>query len=229
MTMFPQLLLASVGAAAILGIATLGHGAREPVASSIRSELEYRNVVNRSGQALSARSIQEIVRSRVYALSGFDLTEYHFFVSDDGEQLVAIDAGTSAYSAKAAYEALRNAYPELPLLTTVLVTQANRSHVGGHRYFRSLDPAPLFIAHETWREQIEKDDLEDVRTFKPEATVARRIEFALGGTRVELIPARGGDMHDALFVHLPDLGVLFSGERQLTRNYNSPPAIEAGK
>ena len=34
----------------------------------------------------------------------------------------------------------------------------------------------------------------------------------IGGTRIELIPIHGGETHDAMFVHLPDLGVLFVGD-----------------
>jgi hypothetical protein len=46
-----------------------------------------------------------ISRGRIYALSGFEFTEYYFVVSDDRRQLIGIDAGTRADSAKVAYEA----------------------------------------------------------------------------------------------------------------------------
>ena len=38
-----------------------------------------------SGHAFSPRRIAEIVPGRVYALSGFEFTEYYFVVSEDGE------------------------------------------------------------------------------------------------------------------------------------------------
>ena len=57
----------------------------------------------------------------VYALSGFEFTEYYFVVSDDGRQLIGIDAGTRADSAKVAYEALRAYAPSLPELTTIFI------------------------------------------------------------------------------------------------------------
>jgi len=31
-------------------------------------------------------------------------------------------------------------------------------------------------------------------------------------TRIELIPVQGGETRDAMFIHLPDLGVLFVGD-----------------
>src|SRR5262249_41210773 len=53
---------------------------------------------------------------------------------------------------------------------------------------------------------------DDVRNFKPEVTIDRRTELKVGGTRIELIPVEGGETHDAMFIHLPDLGVLFVGD-----------------
>src|SRR5258708_973967 len=47
-----------------------------------------------TGHTFSARRIAEVVPGRVYALSGFEFTEYYFVVSDDGRELIGIDAGT---------------------------------------------------------------------------------------------------------------------------------------
>ncbi len=179
---------------------------------------------------------------RVYALSGFEFTEYYFVVSDDGRELIGIDAGTRPDSAKSAYEALRTAYPALPPLTTVLITHAHWDHVGGHRYFRELDSKPRFIARSNYAEEIEaglkapqrdlkhffgqRFALEELRTFKPDATVDRQTELKLGGTRIELIPVQGGETHDALFIHFPDLGVLFVGD--FIMPYLGAPFTEEG-
>ena len=102
-----------------------------------------------SGHTFSARQIVEVVPGRVYALSGFEFTEYYFVVSDDRTQLIGIDAGTRADSAKTAYEALRAYAPDLPKLTTIFITHAHWDHIGGHRYFRELDPTPRFYARAT--------------------------------------------------------------------------------
>ena len=60
-----------------------------------------------SGHAFAPRRIAEIVPHRVYALSGFEFTEYYFVVSKDGHELIGIDAGTRPDFAKGAYEALQ--------------------------------------------------------------------------------------------------------------------------
>jgi glyoxylase-like metal-dependent hydrolase (beta-lactamase superfamily II) len=180
------------------------------------------------GHAFAARRIAEIVPGRVYALSGFEFTEYYFVVSDDRRQLIGIDAGTRTDSAKTAYEALRAYAPNLPELTTIFVTHSHWDHIGGHAYFRGLNPKPRFYARSNYQEEIagdikapesigkhffgERFNLEDVRNFKPDATIDHPTELKIGGTRIELIPVHGGETHDAMFIHLRDLGVLFVGD-----------------
>jgi len=194
------------------------------------------------GHTFSARRIAEVVPGRVFALSGFEFTEYYFVVSEDGRELVAIDAGTRPDSAQAAYQALRAAFPKLPPLTTVLVTHAHWDHIGGHRYFESLEPKPRFIARANYADEIANDlkgphallkhffgsrfDLEELKSFRPDATVERRSELRIGGTRFELIPIQGGETHDGLFIHLPQLGVLFAGD--FIMPYLGAPFIEEG-
>ena len=181
-----------------------------------------------SGHAFASRRIAEIVPGRVYALSGFEFTEYYFVVSDNRRELIGIDAGTRTDSAKTAYEALRAYAPNLPELTTIFVTHSHWDHIGGQTYFRGLNPKPRFYARSNYQEEIageingpesiakhffgERFNLEDVRNFRPDATVDRPTELKVGGTRIELIPVHGGETRDAMFIHLPDLGVLFVGD-----------------
>jgi hypothetical protein len=143
-----------------------------------------------SGHTFSPRRIAEIVPGRVYALSGFEFTEYYFVVSDDGRQLIGIDAGTRADSAKVAYEALRAYAPSLPELTTVFITHSHWDHVGGHKYFRALNPRLRFYARSNYQEEIarevdapgvfgkqffgERFSLDEVRSFKPDVTIEKR-------------------------------------------------------
>ena len=181
-----------------------------------------------SGHAFASRRIAEIVPGRVYALSGFEFTEYYFVVSDNRRELIGIDAGTRTDSAKTAYEALRAYAPNLPELTTIFVTHSHWDHIGGQTYFRGLNPKPRFYARSNYQEEIageingpesiakhffgERFNLEDVRNFRPDATVDRPTELKVGGTRIELFPVHGGETRDAMFIHLPDLGVLFVGD-----------------
>ena len=58
----------------------------------------------------------------------------------------------------------------------------------------------------------ERFNFDDVRNFKPDATVDGPTELTIGGTRIELIPFYGGETRDAMFIHLPELGVLFAGD-----------------
>src|SRR6266700_8120925 len=195
-----------------------------------------------SGHAFSPRRIAEIVPGRVYALSGFEFTEYYFVVSEDGRELIGIDAGTRPGSAKAAYEALRAHVPNLPELTTIFITHAHWDHVGGYKYFRALNPRLRFYARSNYQEEItrevaapgnfgkqffgERFSLDDVRSFKPDVTIDGHTDLKIGRTRIELIPVHGGETHDAMFIHLPDQGVMFVGD--FIMPYLGAPFVEEG-
>jgi len=195
-----------------------------------------------SGHTFSPRHIAEIVPGRVYALSGFEFTEYYFVVSDDGRELFGIDAGTRPDSAKSAYEALRAYAPGLPELTTIFVTHSHWDHIGGHSYFRALNPRLRFYARSNYQEELAHDmnqpgifdkqffgerfNLDNVRSFRPDVLIDRRTELKIGGTRIELTPVEGGETHDAMFIHVPDLGVLFVGD--FIMPYLGAPFVQEG-
>jgi glyoxylase-like metal-dependent hydrolase (beta-lactamase superfamily II) len=195
-----------------------------------------------SGHTFAPRRIAEIVPGRVYVLTGFEFTEYYFVVSDDGHQLIGIDAGTRPDSAKAAYESLRAHAPGLPPLTTIFFTHAHWDHIGGHSYFESLTPRPRSYARSNYQEELtreidapqnfgkpffgERFSWDDVKSFKPDITVDRQMDLNVGGTRIELVPVHGGETHDAMFVHLPGLGILFVGD--FIMPYIGAPFVEEG-
>src|SRR5215510_2252828 len=181
-----------------------------------------------TGHTFSPKRIAEIVPGKVYALSGFEFTEYYFVVSEDRRELIGIDAGTRPDSAKAAYEALRAYAPGLPALTTVLVTHAHWDHVGGHSYYESLSPRPRFYGRSNYQEEMVREfngpgifgnqffgesfSNDDVHTYKPDVAIDKRTDLTIGGTRVELIPIQGGETHDAMLINLPDQKVMFMGD-----------------
>src|SRR5262249_18500931 len=127
-----------------------------------------------------------------------------------------------------AYEALRARVPSIPPLTTVFVTHAHWDHVGGHSYFRSLNPAVRFYGRSNYREEVANDStanlamvqrffgekfrLDEVLSYRPDVTIDRATQLVVGGTRFALLPTRGGETSDALLVHMPDEGVLFVGD-----------------
>ena len=195
-----------------------------------------------SGHAFAPLRIAEILPGRVYALSGFEFTEYYFVVSDDGRELIGIDAGTRADSAKVAYEALRAYVPDLPELTTIFITHAHWDHIGGYKYFRALNPRLRFYARSNYQEEMtrefdapgnfgkqffgERFSPDDVRSFKPDVMIDRPTDLKIGGTRIVLIPVHGGETHDAMFIHLPDQGVMFVGD--FIMPYLGAPFVEEG-
>src|SRR5215471_17555497 len=164
-----------------------------------------------SGHAFAPKHIAEIVPHRIYVLSGFEFTEYYFVVSEDGHELIGIDAGTRPDFAKDAYEALKGYAPGLPPLTTVFITHAHWDHVGGHSYFRGLSPRPQFYGRGNYQEEFEREfngpaifakpffgerfSAEDVRSYKPDTTIDNRTDMNIGGSKFELIPVRGGCHH----------------------------------
>jgi glyoxylase-like metal-dependent hydrolase (beta-lactamase superfamily II) len=195
-----------------------------------------------SGHAFAPKRITEVVPGRVFALSGFEFTEYYFVVSKDKRRLISIDAGTRPDFAKGAYEALQAFAPGLPPLTTVFITHAHWDHVGGHSYFRGLNPRPKFYGRGNYQEEFEKEfngpevfgkqffgerfNPKDVLSYKPDITIDKRTDLTIGGSKFELIPARGGETHDAMLIYLPDEKVMFMGD--VIMPYLGAPFIEEG-
>src|SRR5215475_12742813 len=194
-----------------------------------------------SGHAFASRRIAEVVPGRIYALSGFEFTEYYFVVSKDRQQLISIDAGTRPDFAKSAYEALQAFVPGLPPMTTVLITHAHWDHVGGHAFFRGLNSHPKFYGRGNYQEEFAKEfnapeifgkqffgerfKAEDVVSYKPDVAIDNRTEVNIGGSTFELIPARGGETHDAMLIYLPDEKVMFMGD-MIMPYLGAPFAVE---
>src|SRR5262249_45835079 len=140
-----------------------------------------------SGHTFVPRRISEIVPGRVYALSGFEFTEYYFVVSDDRQELIGIAAGTGPDAARSAYEPLRPHTHNLPKSTPSFITHAPWYHVFWHGYFRSLNPLLQFYARDNYLEELariagapgvfnkpffgERFRIDDILSFKPDVTI----------------------------------------------------------
>ena len=195
-----------------------------------------------TGHTFSPKAIREVVPGSVFALSGFEFTEYYFVITADRKQLVAVDAGTRPDSAKAALDALKARVPDLPPLTTVFVTHAHWDHVGGQPWFRKAYPDVKFVGRANYRDELRNDasadvamlkrffgskfDMSTVMAYKPDVLVDKPIEMTIGGTRFSLAPTRGGETDDAMLIDMPDAGVTFVGD--VLMPYLGAPFVEEG-
>jgi len=180
-----------------------------------------------TGHTFHPQTMKEIVPGKVFALSGYEFTEYYFVVTGDGKQLVSIDTGTRPDAAQLAYESLMARHPNLPPLTTVLVTHAHWDHIGGYKFFRELNPHIKFISRDNYQVELElmkrepgyfkwffgtRYTHENLAGYRPDQTVSERTEILIGGTRFNLIPITGGETEDGLFIHLPQHRTVFVGD-----------------
>lgn len=171
---------------------------------------------------------------KVFTVSGYDMSEYNFVISENGEELIAIDSGSQVFLAEPAWEAfvsfLEAHHIERPPLTTVIFTHAHWDHIGGHPVYRRLNPDVKFISRYNFfveqKEAVEVPPpyqwflgrhfrLDTVEEFEPDTVVDdENAGLTIGGTKIEfhLMPGGGGETPDGMFIFLPELKVLFGGD-----------------
>lgn len=184
--------------------------------------------------------IEEIVPGRLFAIRGFGFSEMHFVVTDDGRQLISIDAGTQPFSMEGAHRFLLEQYPDLPILTTALITHAHWDHIGGYTYLKSLNPDLKIYGRENYvgtlnrvrrnhpYKQFRSTRFHDewVANYKPDIAVSKPTSITIGGTVIEMIPAVGGETEDALLVNIPGLKAAFMGDALMP--FYGEPWVEEG-
>jgi glyoxylase-like metal-dependent hydrolase (beta-lactamase superfamily II) len=154
-----------------------------------------------------------------YVAQGFDFGDFAFIVT--GDQIVAIDAGTSPSHARAALEELRkiSSFP----ITDVIVTHCHWDHIGGLNAL--LDTGTQIVAQANFADELRIVNESGVafRTFfgpegkksfelRPHRLVREAESVSIGGTEFRLYPVYGGETADALLIYLPASGVMFTGD-----------------
>src|SRR5215475_2754427 len=156
----------------------------------------------------------------VHVAQGFDFGDIGFVSTDEG--LVAIDAGTTEETARAALQALRRVSSRP--ISHVMLTHAHWDHIGGLGAL--LDSNPQVIAQAAFAEELRLVNGTGVPfkyffgtagsghryDVRPHHLVRAPETLTVGGTRFVLYPARGGETADALLIHVPDRGALFVGD-----------------
>jgi glyoxylase-like metal-dependent hydrolase (beta-lactamase superfamily II) len=155
----------------------------------------------------------------VYVATGYDFGDISFVITGEGR--VMIDAGTTPASAAAALAAFR-AVDRRPI-HSIIVTHAHWDHIGGLPAF--LAEHPRVIARSSYAGELGRVNrggapFQDFfgrqaahrYALSPDHLVSEAETITIGGKRFSLLPVRGGETDDALFVHLPGEGVLFVGD-----------------
>ena len=194
-----------------------------------------------TGATFFPRRLLEIIPGKVFALSGFDFSELYFVVSENQQELIAIDAGTRPDSLQSGFDFLNAQFPNLPDLTTVFVTHSHWDHIGGHLFFRDVNPSISFYARDNYEGELERalnvpvnfrtffgTEFSDefIAGFVPEQLVTEQTTVEIGGTQFELIPIDGGETEDGMFVYLPQHAVLFVGD--FIMPFMGAPFLEEG-
>jgi glyoxylase-like metal-dependent hydrolase (beta-lactamase superfamily II) len=155
----------------------------------------------------------------VYVAQGFDFSDFAFV--DTGEGIVAIDTGSSPSHATNALAELRK-ITDRPI-THVILTHAHWDHVGG--LAAVTDSGAEVIAQADFAEELAVQDSVTVpwpyffpaegpqrQDVKPDRLVKGIETLTVGGVDFVLHPVHGGETRDGLVIHLPDRGVLFTGD-----------------
>jgi len=174
----------------------------------------------------------------VFAVSGQDMSEFNFIISQDRQHLIAIDGGTRWQTAEAAYQYVLGYFVQQgitpPPLTTVIFTHAHWDHIGGQAFYRQVNPKVRFYArynYHTEQEHVvfltppyqwflsDQFNLQPVADYRPDVLVEPDSSpvlesVVIGGTRIEfkLIQGGGGETVDGMFVYLPEYKILYPGD-----------------
>jgi glyoxylase-like metal-dependent hydrolase (beta-lactamase superfamily II) len=184
--------------------------ARPPIFTSF-------SVTARDGMRLSAPGLLRPAPD-VHVAQSYDFGDFAFIQTTAG--VVAIDAGTSPDRVLAAMAdlGLKDHGP----VSYLILTHAHFDHVGGIAAVRG--PGTQVIASAEFPAEAERQRRWRVPRYLsgtsaspapdvgPDQLISERTPLVVGDTEFTLIPVRGGETPDALMVHLPASGLLFTGD-----------------
>lgn len=172
------------------------------------------------------------IADRVWVAQAYDFGDIGFVETPDG--LVVIDAGTFPDQATHALEGVRE-FTSAAIRTLVL-THGHWDHIGGAAAY--VGDGVEVVAESHFEEEIETVRAVDPPPYRwffgarsvpldvqPTRFVAEPTELGLS-RRVDVLPVKGGETHDALLVHVPDAGVVFTGDAFMP--YLGAPFAEEG-
>jgi glyoxylase-like metal-dependent hydrolase (beta-lactamase superfamily II) len=155
----------------------------------------------------------------IQVAQGYDFSDMAFITTSDG--VVAIDAGTTEDRVKAALGALD--LPAGGAISHLILTHAHWDHIGGAGALRG--PGTRVLAQAGFPAGLEREQGERPRfryfagaaanvpaAVVPDQLISQPTPLTVGDTELVLYPTPGGETADALMVHLPASGVLFTGD-----------------
>ena len=176
------------------------------------------SVTARDGMRVSAPGVLNPAPD-VHVAQSYDFGDFAFIRTSAG--IVAIDAGTSPDRVRAAMADL--GMTDQSPVSHLILTHAHLDHTGGSEAVRGPDTEVIASAGFPAEAERQRHWNLPFRNFtgtaatpasdvKPDRLISERTSVVIGDTEFVLIPVRGGETPDALMVHLPASGLLFTGD-----------------